>query len=149
MAAVQTLEKGLLVEMLRRMLRIRRFEEQVVRLVERGEIVGATHSYIGGSRRRGGLSRSARGRLYDRQPPLARPSYRQGGQVQKAMAELFGKRTGLCKGKGAPCTWRILASASWGSQASWDHPSLRRWVPPWAASCKAMTGWPSPFWRRC
>ena len=28
------------------MLRIRRFE-QVVRLVERGEIVGATHSYIG------------------------------------------------------------------------------------------------------
>ena len=47
MAAVQTLEKGLLVEMLRRMLRIRRFEEQVVRLVERGEIVGATHSYIG------------------------------------------------------------------------------------------------------
>ena len=39
MAAVQTLEKGLLVEMLRRMLRIRRFEEQVVRLVERGEIV--------------------------------------------------------------------------------------------------------------
>jgi TPP-dependent pyruvate/acetoin dehydrogenase alpha subunit len=47
MAAVQALEKRLLLEMLRRMLRIRRFEEQVVRLVERGEIVGAAHSYIG------------------------------------------------------------------------------------------------------
>ena len=44
MAAVQTLEKGLLLEMLRRMVRIRLFEEQVVRLVERGEIVGAAHS---------------------------------------------------------------------------------------------------------
>ena len=47
MAAVQTVEKGLMLEMLRRMLLIRRFEEQVVRLVERGEIVGAAHSYIG------------------------------------------------------------------------------------------------------
>jgi TPP-dependent pyruvate/acetoin dehydrogenase alpha subunit len=41
MATIQALEKSLLLEMLRRMVRIRRFEEQVVRLVERGEIVGA------------------------------------------------------------------------------------------------------------
>ena len=41
------LEKPLLMEMLRRMLRIRHFEEAVVSLVERGEIVGAAHSYIG------------------------------------------------------------------------------------------------------
>ena len=40
-------DKDLLMEMLRRMLRIRRFEEQVVQLVDRGEIVGAAHSYIG------------------------------------------------------------------------------------------------------
>ena len=101
-AAVQTLEKGLLVEMLRRMLRIRRFEEQVVRLVERGEIVGAAHSYIGEEAVAVGACLAlARGRLYDRQPPLARPSYRQGGAGAEGHGELFGKRTGLCKGKGS------------------------------------------------
>ncbi|MFB3092466.1 MAG: thiamine pyrophosphate-dependent enzyme [Dehalococcoidia bacterium] len=41
------LEKRLLMEMLRRMVRIRRFEERVIQLVERGELVGAAHSYIG------------------------------------------------------------------------------------------------------
>ena len=41
------LEKPLLMEMLRRMVRIRRFEERVIQLVERGELVGAAHSYIG------------------------------------------------------------------------------------------------------
>ena len=35
------LENSLLIEMLRRMLRIRRFEEAVIDLVQRGEIVGA------------------------------------------------------------------------------------------------------------
>ena len=40
-------EKPLLMEMQRRMLRIRRFEEQVIQMVERGEIIGAAHSYIG------------------------------------------------------------------------------------------------------
>ena len=40
-------DKSLLMEMLRRMVRIRRFEERVIQMVERGEIVGAAHSYIG------------------------------------------------------------------------------------------------------
>jgi TPP-dependent pyruvate/acetoin dehydrogenase alpha subunit len=101
MAAVQTLEKSLLLEMLRRMLRIRRFEEQVVRLVERGEIVGAAHSYIGEEAVAVGACLALReddymtGNHRSHGHPIAK-----GGQVQKAMAELFGKRTGLCKGKG-------------------------------------------------
>ena len=101
MAAVQTLEKGLLLEMLRRMVRIRRFEEQVVRLVERGEIVGAAHSYIGEEAVAVGACLALReddymtGNHRSHGHPIAK-----GGQVQKAMAELFGKRTGLCKGKG-------------------------------------------------
>ena len=41
------LDKTALMEMMRRMLRIRHFEEAVISLVERGEIVGAAHSYIG------------------------------------------------------------------------------------------------------
>jgi acetoin:2,6-dichlorophenolindophenol oxidoreductase subunit alpha len=101
MAAVQTLEKSLLLEMLRRMVRIRRFEEQVVRLVERGEIVGAAHSYIGEEAVAVGACLALReddymtGNHRSHGHPIAK-----GGQVQKAMAELFGKRTGLCKGKG-------------------------------------------------
>ena len=47
MVDVKALHKALLLKMLRRMLLIRRFEEEVVRLAERGEIVGAAHSYIG------------------------------------------------------------------------------------------------------
>ena len=41
------LDNTMLMEMLRRMMRIRHFEEAVIDLVERGEIVGAAHSYIG------------------------------------------------------------------------------------------------------
>lgn len=41
------LDQALLMAMLRRMVRIRLFEEEVIRMVERGEIVGAAHSYLG------------------------------------------------------------------------------------------------------
>jgi pyruvate dehydrogenase E1 component alpha subunit len=101
MAAVQALDKALLMEMLRRMLLIRRFEEQVIRLVERGEIVGAAHSYIGEEAVAVGACLALRdddymtGNHRSHGHPIAK-----GGQVEKAMAELFGKRTGLCKGKG-------------------------------------------------
>jgi pyruvate dehydrogenase E1 component alpha subunit len=101
MAAGRTLEKALLMEMLRRMLLIRRFEEQVIRLVERGEIVGAAHSYIGEEAVAVGACLALRdddymtGNHRSHGHPIAK-----GGQVQRAMAELFGKRTGLCKGKG-------------------------------------------------
>ena len=101
MAAATTLDKGLLLEMLRRMLRIRRFEEQVVRLVERGEIVGAAHSYIGEEAVAVGACLALpdddymTGNHRSHGHPIAK-----GGQLSKAMAELFGKRTGLCKGKG-------------------------------------------------
>jgi len=101
MADAKALEKPLLMEMLRRMWRIRRFEEQVVQLVERGEIVGAAHSYIGEEAVAVGACLALRdddymtGNHRSHGHPIAK-----GGQVQKAMAEIFGKRTGLCKGKG-------------------------------------------------
>jgi acetoin:2,6-dichlorophenolindophenol oxidoreductase subunit alpha len=101
MADVKALNKALLMEMLRRMLLIRRFEEEVVRLAERGEIVGAAHSYIGEEAVAVGACLALRdddymtGNHRSHGHPIAK-----GGQVQKAMAELFGKRTGFCKGKG-------------------------------------------------
>ena len=90
MAAVQALDKKLLMEMLRRMLLIRRFEEQVIRLVERGEIVGAAHSYIGEEAVAVGACLALRdddymtGNHRSHGHPIAK-----GGQVKKAMAELW------------------------------------------------------------
>ena len=95
------LDKALLMEMLRRMVRIRLFEEEVVRMVERGEIPGAAHSYIGEEAVAVGACLALRpddwmtGNHRSHGHPIAK-----GGDVKKAMAELLGKRTGLCKGKG-------------------------------------------------
>ena len=94
-------EKPLLMEMLRRMLRIRHFEERVIQMVERGEIIGAAHSYIGEEAVAVGTCLALRdddwitGNHRSHGHPIAK-----GGDVKKAMAELLGKRTGYCKGKG-------------------------------------------------
>ena len=95
------LDNKLLMEMLRRMLRIRHFEEAVIRLVERGEIVGAAHSYIGEEAVAVGACLALRdddwmtGNHRSHGHPIAK-----GGDVKRAMAELLGKATGFCKGKG-------------------------------------------------
>ena len=95
------LDNTMLMEMLRRMLRIRHFEEAVIKLVERGEIVGAAHSYIGEEAVAVGACMALRdddwitGNHRSHGHPIAK-----GGDVNKAMAELLGKSTGFCKGKG-------------------------------------------------
>ena len=95
------LDKTALMEMMRRMLRIRHFEEAVISLVERGEIVGAAHSYIGEEAVAVGACMALRdddwmtGNHRSHGHPIAK-----GGNVRTAMAELLGKKTGICKGKG-------------------------------------------------
>ena len=95
------LDNTMLMEMLRRMVRIRYFEEAVIKLVERGEIVGAAHSYIGEEAVAVGACMALRdddwitGNHRSHGHPIAK-----GGDVNKAMAELLGKSTGFCKGKG-------------------------------------------------
>ena len=94
-------DKKLLMEMLRRMLRIRYFEESVIELVAGGEIVGAAHAYIGEEAVAVGACLALRdddyitGNHRSHGHPIAK-----GGDVRRAMAELLGKRTGYCKGKG-------------------------------------------------
>lgn len=94
-------EKALYMEMMRRMLRIRHFDEEAVGLVERGEIVGAVHCYIGEEAVAVGACAALRdddyitGNHRSHGHPIAK-----GGDVRRAMAELFGKSTGYCKGKG-------------------------------------------------
>ncbi len=94
-------EKTLYLEMMRRMLRIRYFDEEAVQMVQRGELVGAVHCYIGEEAVAVGACAALRdddyitGNHRSHGHPIAK-----GGDVRKAMAEIFGKRTGYCKGKG-------------------------------------------------
>ena len=94
-------ERARYLEMMRRMLRIRYFDETAVELVQRGELVGAVHCYIGEEAVAVGACAALRdddcmtGNHRSHGHPIAK-----GGDVRRAMAELFGKRTGYCKGKG-------------------------------------------------
>ena len=94
-------DKDLLMKMLRRMMTIRRFDETVKELVARGELVGAAHCYIGEEAVAVGACVALRdddyitGNHRSHRHPIAK-----GGDVRKAMAELLGKSTGFCKGKG-------------------------------------------------
>ena len=94
-------DKELLMRMLRRMMLIRRFDETVMELVQRGELVGAAHTYIGEEAVAVGACASLRDEDYitgnhrSHGHPIAK-----GGDVRRAMAELLGKSTGYCKGKG-------------------------------------------------
>jgi len=93
--------RALHLEMLRKMLLIRKFDEAAVGLAERREIAGAVHTYIGEE----AVAVGACATLHDDDyitgnhrshgHPIAK-----GADVNRAMAELFGKRTGYCKGKG-------------------------------------------------
>ena len=94
-------EKELVMRMLRRMMLIRRFDETVIELVQRGELVGAAHCYIGEEAVAVGACAALRDEDYitgnhrSHGHPIAK-----GGDVRRAMAELLGKATGYCKGKG-------------------------------------------------
>ncbi|MGH2458014.1 MAG: thiamine pyrophosphate-dependent dehydrogenase E1 component subunit alpha [Chloroflexota bacterium] len=83
------------------MLRIRQFDERIVRLFAAGKIAGALHSYVGEEAVAAGVGANLRpddfivsthrghGHL------LAK-----GGDMNRMMAELFGRVDGYCRGKG-------------------------------------------------
>ena len=95
------MDKDLLMKMLTRMMRIRRFDETVKELVQRGELVGPAHCYIGEEAVAVGACVALRdddyitGNHRSHGHPIAK-----GGDIRKAMAEILGKSTGYCKGKG-------------------------------------------------
>ncbi|QIN81943.1 ABC transporter substrate-binding protein [Rubrobacter tropicus] len=90
-----------LVEMLRLMFRIRRFEEKLARLFKRGKLPGFVHLYIGEEavavgacsalKREDRITSTHRGHGH----VIAK-----GAEVRRMMAELLGKVDGYCRGKG-------------------------------------------------
>lgn len=93
--------KELYMLMLRRMMLIRRFDETVKDLVQSAELVGMAHCYIGEEAVAVGACTALRDEDYitgnhrSHGHPISK-----GGDVRRAMAELLGKATGYCKGKG-------------------------------------------------
>lgn len=95
------LDTELLLHMLRTMIKIREFEEAAGRLAEQAKIPGAVHLYVG-------EEAVAAGVCAELEPRDAIASTHRGhghciakgGDVRRMFAELFGRATGYCHGKG-------------------------------------------------
>ncbi|MGZ6164291.1 MAG: thiamine pyrophosphate-dependent enzyme, partial [Myxococcaceae bacterium] len=93
--------KDLLLSMYRHMYLIRRFEERAAQAYTQGKINGFCHLYIGQEAVAVGATEALNpddyqlGAYRDHGYPLTR-----GADPGMIMAELFGKATGYCKGKG-------------------------------------------------
>jgi pyruvate dehydrogenase E1 component alpha subunit len=84
-----------------RVLRIRRFEEQVGKLFAQGQLPGLVHLYIGSEGVGAGVCAALRDDDYIISTHRGHGHViAKGGDLNKMMAELFGKVTGYCKGKG-------------------------------------------------
>lgn len=104
-----------LLEMQRRMLRIRRFDERASKMVKRGQIPGTVHTSIGqeaqvvGACMALGPSDYMTGNHRSHGHPIGK-----GAPLGPLMAELVGKGTGVCKGKGGSLHLADFAVGSLG-----------------------------------
>ena len=97
----EAIERSLLLEMYRRMSLIRVFEETVIDMVATAEAPGAVHSSAGQEGAIVGVCLAVRADDYmtgthrSHGHPIGK-----GARIGPLMAELLGKKTGVCKGKG-------------------------------------------------
>lgn len=100
-SVVDALGRDELLEIQRRMLRIRRFDERASKMVKRGHIPGAVHTSIGQEAQVVGAAYALRtgdymsGNHRSHGHPIGK-----GAALGPLMAELVGKSGGVCKGKG-------------------------------------------------
>ena len=89
------------IELYQTMLRIRRFEEKVIDLYARQQIPGIVHLYIGEEAVASGVCANLRKDDYITSTHRGHGHcIAKGGDLRLMMAELFGKATGYCHGKG-------------------------------------------------
>ena len=96
-----TLDKNLLLEMFRKMEEIRRMDLKIAQLVKKGKVPGMTHFSVGEEAANVGAM------LALNEDDLLTSNHRGHGQaiakginLNEMMAEILGKYTGTCKGKG-------------------------------------------------
>ena len=95
------IDKERLLELYSKMLLIRRFEERSAEMLYAGEVPSGVHAYIGEEAVAVGVCASLR--PDDHITSTHRPHghlIAKGADIRRMMAELFGKETGCCKGKG-------------------------------------------------
>src|SRR5512135_1523379 len=108
----------MLVEMYRRMVRIRAFENTAIDLFLRGELKGAATTY-------NGMEASAVGVCMALRPDdLVAGTHRghghniaKGADAKRMMAELLGKETGYCRGRGGSMHIAAFETGSLGALA--------------------------------
>lgn len=114
-AAADAPPTSMLHEMLRRMLRIRRFEERAYELLMSSRLPGFLHNCIGQEAEIVGACMSLRADDYltgnhrSHGHPIGK-----GVPLAQLMAELFGKQTGVCRGKGGSMHLAAFSAGSLG-----------------------------------
>jgi TPP-dependent pyruvate/acetoin dehydrogenase alpha subunit len=99
--ASMEMDRDLLLEMYRRMRRIRRFEETAEELYYRGTVVGILHLYIGEEAVASGACLALNDNDYITSTHRGHGHVlAKGGDANRLMAELCGRKTGYCQGKG-------------------------------------------------
>jgi pyruvate dehydrogenase E1 component alpha subunit len=92
-----------LIDLYKTMLTIRLFEEHVVDMFARGQVPGLTHAYIGEEAIAAGVCAALRRDDYITSTHRGHGHViARGADLKRMMAELCGKKTGYCKGKGGP-----------------------------------------------
>jgi pyruvate dehydrogenase E1 component alpha subunit len=90
-----------MIKMYSRMLKIRRFEEKIEEMATAGKIKGFAHLYIGQEAVAVGVCAALKDSDYITSTHRGHGHLiAKGGDIKLMMAELFGKSTGYCKGKG-------------------------------------------------
>ncbi|MBK6582595.1 MAG: hypothetical protein IPG20_06855 [Gammaproteobacteria bacterium] len=99
-----------LMEMMKRILRIRYFEEAIIDLKKKAEVPVAltphwSRSHLVGACMASGDNSYMTGSHRSHGHPIA-----EGGRLNQLMAELMARTTGVCKAKGGSCIWLIFLS---------------------------------------
>lgn len=112
------IERESLLEMYRRMVRIREFELAAMDLFKRGQVKGAIHTYIGQEASGVGVCMALR------RDDLIAGTHRshghniaKGAETKRMMAEILGKETGYCKGRGGSMHIAAFETGSLGALA--------------------------------
>jgi pyruvate dehydrogenase E1 component alpha subunit len=112
------ISKDTLLEMYRRMVRIREFELASIDLFKRGQVKGAVHPYIGQEASGVGVCMALR------KDDLIAGTHRshghniaKGADSKRMMAEILGKETGYCKGRGGSMHIAAFETGSLGALA--------------------------------
>lgn len=113
-----SLTKEKMIELYEVMIKIRRFEEKVGELFSKGMIPGFVHLYIGQEAVAAGVCGNLRKDDYIVSTHRGHGHcIAKGADLKRMMAELFGKKTGYCKGKGGSMHIADYSSGILGANA--------------------------------